>query len=93
VADGRRFFLVERYLPATPPVSVEAAVDRLGRDVDARVRHLCTMRVPEEETCLSVFEAPDPLAVAATNERAGFRLDRIVEVEWFAGPPVDIHSD
>jgi hypothetical protein len=93
VLGDRRFFLVERYLPGIAPAWVEAAVDRLGRGDDGRVRHLCTLRVAEEETCLSVFEAPDALAVAATNEDAGFRLDRIVEVEWYAGPRVAIGPD
>jgi hypothetical protein len=39
--------------------------------------------VAGEETCLSVFEAADAQAVEAANRRAGFDLDRIVEVELF----------
>jgi hypothetical protein len=88
-ADARRFFLVERYLPATAKASVEAAVHRLGEALDATgdTRHIGTVHLPAEETCLSVFEAADEPAVALVNERAGFRLDRIVEAEWYGGPP------
>jgi hypothetical protein len=43
--------------------------------------------VPDEETCLSVFEAADAGAVDEANERAAFPLDRIVEVEVFPSPP------
>jgi hypothetical protein len=42
-----------------------------------------TLLVTGEETCLSVFEAADVRAVEAANQRAGFELDRIVEVEMF----------
>jgi len=38
-----------------------------------------------DDTCLSVFEAPDAHAVAAVNEYAGVPVDRIVEAEWFFG--------
>jgi hypothetical protein len=41
--------------------------------------------VPDEETCLSVFEAADAGAVGEANVRAGFPLDRIVEIEVFRG--------
>ena len=42
---------------------------------------MLTLVVLGEETCLSIFEAPDPVAVRDLNERAAFDLDRIVEVE------------
>ncbi|MEP6639221.1 MAG: hypothetical protein ABJC39_07705, partial [Chloroflexota bacterium] len=44
------------------------------------VRHLWTIQVAGEDTCLSVFEAPDAAAVTAANTQAGFHVDRVVEV-------------
>ena len=96
MAEGaRRFFLVERYVPSTAEASIVAAAERLERPparavaasreeptrpVTGSVRHLYTVVVTAEDTCLSLFEADSREAVAAANERAGFPLDRIVEV-------------
>ena len=79
----RRFFLVERYVPSIRSGSVESAVLRLTESTDDSSRHLYSLLVADEETCLSVFEAIDARAVEAANERAGFQVDRIVEVELF----------
>jgi len=49
-------------------------------------RHIGTVVIAAEETCLSVFEAADVRAVAAATEAAGRPADRIVEAEWFPGP-------
>jgi hypothetical protein len=87
-ANGRRFFLVERYVPSISSGSVGPAVGRLGESTTDRARHLVSLLVPDEETCLSVFEAPDEAAVQAANDRARFQVDRIVEVEVFP-PPQD----
>ena len=79
----RRFFLVERYIPSISSSSVELAARRLAETTDGSARHLITLLVAGEETCLSVFEAFDLSAVEAANERAAFELDRIVEIELF----------
>jgi len=83
----RRFFLVERYIPSISSSTVESAARRLAETTDGSARHLITLLVAGEETCLSVFEASDLGAVEAANERAGFELDRIVEVEMFRSAP------
>ncbi len=85
-SSGRRFFLVERYLPSISAGSVESAARRLAEAPDGSARHLVTLLVAREETCLSVFEAADAGAVQAANDLVGFELDRIVEVEVFSGP-------
>lgn len=87
VSSNRRFFLVERYLPSLGSDSVGAAVDRLRQSAPG-ARHLYSLLVPDEETCLSVFEAADAAAVGVANRDAEFQLDRIVEVEVFPAPPV-----
>jgi hypothetical protein len=83
----RRFFLVERYIPSISSSSVESAARRLAETTDESAHHLLTLLVAGEETCLSVFEATDVGAVEAANERAGFELDRIVEVALFPEAP------
>jgi hypothetical protein len=86
VVANRRFFLVERYIPSVSAGTVGSAVDRLHRSGPG-ARHLYSVLVADEETCLSVFEATDPESVGAANEGARFELDRIVEVELFPRPP------
>jgi hypothetical protein len=83
---GRRYFLVERYLPSLGAGEIVPAVRRLGEARPEAARHLYTVYVPDEETCLSVFEASDAAMVEAANERARFHLDRIVEVELIPPP-------
>jgi uncharacterized protein DUF4242 len=80
-----RYFLVERYVPAADVASVTAATQRLP-SVGA-ARHIGTVVIVAEDTCLSVFQAPDASCVTAVNEAAGLPLDRIVEAEWY--PAVD----
>jgi hypothetical protein len=80
----RRFFLVERYAPDGDLRSVAAATQR-GTVSSDGTRHVGTVVISTEDTCLSVFEAEDASAVAAANEAAGLPLDRIVEAEWFPG--------
>jgi len=79
----RRFFLVERYIPSISSSSVKSAARRLAETSDGSARHLITLLVADEETCLSVFEAADAQAVETANQQAHFGLDRIVEIELF----------
>lgn len=74
------FFLVERYVPSMTAAELEAAVARFDELPQARVRHVWTILVTGEDTCLSVFEGADAAAVEEANVRAGFHLDRVVEV-------------
>ena len=82
----RRFFLVERYVPSISAVSVGPAIRRLGQSTPRTAHHLYSVLVPDEETCLSIFEASDAKAVEAANRQADFPVDRIVEVEVFPRP-------
>jgi Protein of unknown function (DUF4242) len=74
------FYLVERYVPSMTAIDIEAAIARIERLRLGEVRHVWTILVAAEETCLSVFEGPDAGAIAEANARARFHLDRIVEV-------------
>ena len=84
-ARSRRYFLVERYLPDADARSVATAVAGQTGPPDGP-RHIGTVVIAAEETCLSVFEAVDAQSVAAATEAAGRPADRIVEAEWFPGP-------
>jgi hypothetical protein len=81
----RRFFLVERYVPSVTAPAVASSVQRLNAATRGDARHLMTLLVPREETCLSVFQAEDTEAVNAANSAAGFDVDRVVEVQVFPG--------
>jgi Protein of unknown function (DUF4242) len=74
-------FLVERYLPASGRVGLEAAVARLAQicaDLSGpTLRYLQSVYLPGEDTCFCVFEATSAEAVLAVNSAANFPLDRI----------------
>jgi hypothetical protein len=73
------FYLVERYVPSMPAADIREALARISAPQD-EVRHLWTVLVRAEDTCLSVFEASDVEAVVRATARAGFPCDRVVEV-------------
>jgi len=72
------FYLVERYTPSLGPDQVAAAVGRLAAAATPDIRHLWTVLIPGEETCLSLFAAASAGAVAAANARADFAFSRII---------------
>jgi len=82
------FFLVERYVPSMPAAEIHAAITRIIVP-QAQVRHLWTILVKAEDTCLSVFEASDVEAVVQANAQAGFPFDRVVEVTPVVGSAVE----
>jgi len=84
-------YLVERYVPSMTASEVSSAASRLAEAGADDVRHLCTMLIPGEDTCLSLFEAHDASAVEAVNAEARFPLDRIVEASMM-GPIVGSSS-
>jgi hypothetical protein len=75
--------MVERYLPGITAGEVEQAVSRteaaVGKEGEA-VRYLRSTFVPSEQSVFCLFEAPSAEVVREINLRAGFRVDRIVEV-------------
>ena len=84
----RRYFLVERYVSESGARSAAAAVaDQTGSPDGPR--HIGTVVISADETCLSVFEATDVRAVAAAGDAVGLPADRIVEAEWFPGASED----
>lgn len=78
-------FVVERYLVGWTVEEMRRLMAALSacNDPVGRVRHLRSLLIAEDETCLSVFEAADADAVAAVN--AGLPWDRVVAAEEWAG--------
>ncbi len=75
-------YLVEVYQPragagaaAACARSAAEAVSRAGTPV----RYVCSIVVPEDETCFHLFESSSREAVLAATERAAFAFPRIAE--------------
>lgn len=82
--DASSLYLVERYLPGVTREDVVAAAAR-AEDAARRmssegtvVRYVGSTFVPEDESCLCLFDGPSAEAVAEANRRAGFAFERVV---------------
>jgi hypothetical protein len=78
-------FLVELYVPRSDGSTVEAeatrasvAADEVSRE-GTPVRYLRSIFVPEDETCLLLYEAESPSAVAEAALRANLQFERVTE--------------
>ena len=73
-------FVVERFLPRLTGTDVseharrETEVVAAGR---ADIHHLRTVYLPDDELCLSLFEAPSIEALRRVNDQAGMAWERI----------------
>ena len=80
-------YVVERYRSSSDPDSLRAVADRLiagARQASldgASVRHIDTIFLPGDETCLHVFQADSEADVLAVTRQAGIEVDRIVPAE------------
>lgn len=78
-------FVVERYLAGWPPEAMRGLVLRVERAravlAGEGVRHVESVVLPDDETCLCLFEGPDEAAVRRANTLAGLPLDRVVPGE------------
>jgi hypothetical protein len=77
-------FLVEQYIASTDAPAVGLALERARRGAAAVSTERCPVRclraivVPEDETCLLLFEAQRASAVRAAAQAAGLRADHVV---------------
>jgi hypothetical protein len=69
-------YLVERYLPGRDRAWLEEALARLPLQQDG-VAYLGSIYIPEDESCLCRFEAPDAEDVRLVNELARVPFARI----------------
>ena len=79
-------YLVERYRSRSDPDSLRAVADRLVAGARSAaplgyVRYVYTIFVPEDETCLHLFEADSEADVRAVARQAGLEVDRLLEAE------------
>jgi hypothetical protein len=78
-------FLVEVYVARDDHPTARAIGQSVQADVAAvpgrSVRCLRSILVPEDETCLLLFEAPSAAAVDAAVRRAGLRPEHISVAE------------
>lgn len=82
-------FVVERFLVGWSPGEVAALVERLeavGPELERHgVRHLESIVIPTDETCLSLFSAPDPGVVRLANDACDLPTDRVVGATTHGG--------
>ena len=76
-------YLVELY-SSNASVDSAAALARLGDGMS--VRHLRSILIPGDETCLHLVEADSVEQVAEAFRQAGLEADRIVEAVGLQGP-------
>ena len=79
-------YVVERYRSRSDPDSLRAVADRLAAGARSAttlgyVRYVHTIFVPEDETCLHLFEADSEADVRAVVRRAGLDVDRVLQTE------------
>jgi hypothetical protein len=79
-------FLVERYVPSRDLASLAADVDRLAALGAAGVRHVLSIAMPADETCLMLIEAGSLAAVLDAYRRAGIEVDRVARAELLLEP-------
>jgi len=78
-------FLVELYVSRTDPAAAERAAGRAGAAAEELTREGTTVRflraifVPEEETCLLLYEAASVDDVRKAAERASLSFEHVAE--------------
>jgi hypothetical protein len=80
-------FVVERYRSRSDSESLRTIADRLVAGArqatpdGASVRYVHTIFLPDDETCLHLFEAESEADVRSVARRACIEIDRLVVVE------------
>jgi len=81
-------FVVERFLPGWSRERIDDLLATLAGDREPQrdfgVNYLRSILIPDDETCLCLFEAVDVAGLVAYNERIGPPVDRIVVGEVHA---------
>lgn len=82
-------FMVERYLVGWTPDEVHELIERTNELAaalaDDQVRHVASVYIEADETCLCLFDGPDCERVQAVNERHSLPFGRIVRSELVVG--------
>jgi hypothetical protein len=78
VAVVKSYSVKLRWVTGDAAERARTAAEELTRE-GTPVRWVRSLYVPEEDTCLLMFEAPTPEAVERASRRAGLSYDRIAE--------------
>jgi len=80
-----REFVGEHYLPTQDAEATghcakaaRVAADQLRRE-GVQVRHVCSILIPQDETCIHLYRADSIDTVQVAAARASLRLDRLAE--------------
>jgi hypothetical protein len=92
--DVRKIFVVERYLGGWTAEEIDD-LERRSQDSNSEftnrgVRHIESIVIPADETCLSVFEGPDADTVRHANEACQLPTGRVLLAVVH---PADHHPD
>jgi Nickel responsive protein SCO4226-like len=86
-----QLFIVERYLAGWSAADVQQLLDRTSAHAAAMaadgVRHVGSVFIPGDETCLCLFSGPSSDAVRAANERHDLPFGRVVDGELSGTAP------
>ena len=86
-------FLAELYLSRARPGDLGEVVRRAcavsGSDGGTPVRYLRSIYIPNDETCLHLFDAVSAQELCAACRHAGVRVDRIVEATELLAPEAE----
>lgn len=80
-------FLVETYLSPDASGEPDRTIDRAISAVDEMqragqaIRYVRAIFIPDDETCLLLYDAPSVALVRAATERAGLLADRIAPAD------------
>jgi hypothetical protein len=83
VATSERTFLVDSYVPGVDVTTAHELADRLCLN-DHRLRWLCALAIPAEETITCVVSASEPHEVVDLLRSAGLSIDHVTEVVLLA---------
>jgi len=78
----QQIFVVERYLVGWTGEEIDEMERRCGEStpefIERGVRHLESIVIPSDETCLSLFEGPDAETVRDANEACRLPTGRVL---------------
>jgi hypothetical protein len=80
-------FIVESYVPASVASLFDTEMRRIARALAGgdEIQHLCSIFVPQDETCFHLLEGPSADVVSEAAQEAALRFERVVEavqLDW-----------
>jgi hypothetical protein len=98
-AGAPKTFVFERHLREERPGDLDSAIAALERAVlelrgnGSAVRHVFSLYLPEDETCLSVLTAASGEEVEPLSRLVPAPMTRVAEARYFRGPVTKVTDD